>query len=606
MHLAAWPAGTIEFVSEFRFSPRPNRAGDIRWREWGSAAFNEASLTRRPVLLGISAVWCHWCHVMDETTYSDPDVIRLINDRYVPVRVDNDKRPDVNRRYNMGGWPTTAFLTPDGEIITGGTYLPPDVMRQYLSQVADVYRDRRAEMDQRVSELRLHDAQARGAHAGPLSSAIVDEVLSVTTGAFDPEFGGFGREPKFPQPNVLRLVLDEYRRRRDGDLAAMLQQTLGAMSSGGMYDHVAGGFFRYATQRDWSVPHYEKMLEDNSELLALYAEAHRTFPDAGYDRVAQDVSRWMREVLLRREAHLFGGSQDADEHYYTLDAQGRAKLPAPYVDPVLYTNWNALAASGHVALSIATGAAASLSVAATTLAALRARLWDQPVGTYHFDAGDGPRLPALLTDAAALLAAQLDLYEAGAGATALEFARQIAQHLVSLEDADVDGFSDAAGRDEPGRVARPERPIEDNALAADSLLRLATLTGEERWRELAVRALRSFAGGYREWGQFAAPYARAVARAIAEPLHIVVVGPGSDARADALWRTAVRVDDPAGVVERLDPAQDRVRMDQLGYPASSVAAYVCVGSVCSAPIAEDVALRAELDRARTRFGAVAR
>src|SRR5437870_7898032 len=210
VHLAAWPAGTIEFVSEFRFSPRPNRAGDIRWREWGSAAFNESSLTRRPVLLGISAVWCHWCHVMDETTYSDPDVIRLINDRYVPVRVDNDKRPDVNRRYNMGGWPTTAFLTPDGEIITGGTYLPPDVMRQYLSQVADVYRERRSEIDQRVAEPRIAEAQRRKASAGPLQWSIVEDVVERIRGLYDASFGGFGTEPKFPQPHLLRLLLDEY------------------------------------------------------------------------------------------------------------------------------------------------------------------------------------------------------------------------------------------------------------------------------------------------------------------------------------------------------------------------------------------------------------
>ena len=593
-------------MREFRFSPRPNRASEIRWREWGSAAFSEATLSQRPVLLGISAVWCHWCHVMDETTYSDPEVIRLINDRYVPVRVDNDKRPDVNRRYNMGGWPTTAFLTPDGEIITGGTYLPPDVMRQYLLQVADVYRDRRAEMQQRVAELRPQETQARSAQTGALSRSIVDAIVSVTTASFDPEFGGFGREPKFPQPNLLRLVLDEYRRRRDDELARMLHQTLSAMASGGMYDHVGGGFFRYATQRDWSVPHYEKMLEDNSELLALYAEAHRTFPEAGYDRVSRDVSRWMRAVLLHADSGLFGGSQDADEHYYTLDESGRARFAAPYVDPVLYTNWNALAASAHVALSLATGQAESLSVAATTLGAIRARLWDGRAGTYHFDAGDGPRLPTLLADLATLLTAELDLYQAGAGVTALEFSREIAQHLVSLEDPDRGGFSDAPGRDEPGRVARPERPIEDNALAADSLLRLATLTGEDRWREVGLRALRSFAGAYREWGQFAAPYARAVARAIAEPLHVVVTGPANDATATALWRAVLDDDDPAGVVERLDPARDRARMEQLGYLASIVAAYVCVGTVCSAPIADVAVLRVELERARARFSPVAR
>ena len=593
-------------MTEFRFSPRPNRAGEIRWREWGDAAFREAALVRRPILLGISAVWCHWCHVMDETTYSDPQVIELINTRYVPIRVDNDKRPDVNRRYNMGGWPSTAFLTPEGEIIAGGTYLPPEAMRQYLQQVDMVYRDRRGEIDQRVAELRLREAQARAAQTGPLSWRVVDEIVLSTTRAFDPEFGGFGRDPKFPQPQVLRLILDEYRGRGDGSHAVMLHKTLSAMASGGMYDHVAGGFFRYATQRDWSVPHYEKMLEDNSELLALYAEAHRTFPSAGYDRVAADVSRWMREVLLRADTHLFGGSQDADEHYYALDAAARAAHSAPYVDPIAYTNWNALAASGHLALTRATGSAEALSAAATTLGAVRGRLWDEAAGTYHFDAGDGPRLPMLLTDLAALLTAQLDLYEAGGGASALAFAGRVADRLVSLEDPEQGGFADAPARDEPGRAARPDRPIEDNGQAAEALLRLATLTGEERWRELAIRALRSFAGGYADWGQFAAPYARAVARALAEPLHVVVTGATADAQAAVLWQEALACDDPARVIERLDPAHDASRLEQLGYATFGAAAYVCVGTVCSTPITDVAALRSELARARARYGVAAR
>jgi uncharacterized protein YyaL (SSP411 family) len=593
-------------VSEFRFSPRPNRASEVAWRPWGPEAFTEAKLAQRPVLLAISAVWCHWCHVMDETTYSDPAIIALVNQRYVPVRVDNDQRPDVNRRYNMGGWPSTAFLTPDGEVITGGTYIPPEVMRQYLAEVAELYLARRPEIEQRVAEVRLQEAQRQRSAAGPLQWKIVEDVVAHIRGLYDATYGGFGREPKFPQPHVLRLLLDDYRRYRHDDLAAMLHKTLAAMAGGGMHDAVEGGFFRYATQRDWQVPHYEKMLEDNSELLAVFVEAHRTFPQAGYDRVARDVMRWMRRVLWRADARLFGGSQDADEHYYTLGADARKRLPAPYVDPVPYANWNALAASAFIAAATALSDAEALGVGAAVLGSLRARLWDEAAGTYHFDAGQGPQLQSLLTDLATLLSAQLDLYEAGGGGSALAFARSVAEKLVALEDAQQGGFLDALQREESGRVARPDRPIEDNALAAEALLRLATLTGEERWRELAVRALRSFAGQYREWGQFGALYARAVARALADPLHVVVTGPAEDPRARALWEEAVRTDDPARVLERLDPGTDRERMASLGYPAGEVAAYVCVGAVCSAPIVEADALRREVDRTRERFLALVR
>ena len=126
--------------SLFRFSPRPNQAHEIQWRSWGEDAFNEARAQQKPLLLSISAVWCHWCHVMDETTYSDPRIIERINERLIPVRVDNDQRPDVNMRYNMGGWPTTAILTPTGEIITGGTYVAPDQMLELLDQVEQYWR----------------------------------------------------------------------------------------------------------------------------------------------------------------------------------------------------------------------------------------------------------------------------------------------------------------------------------------------------------------------------------------------------------------------------------------------------------------------------------
>ena len=141
-------------MNEFRFSPRPNRAREIAWMPWGDDAFARAAAEEKPILLSISAVWCHWCHVMDETSYSDAGVIETINRRFVPVRVDNDRRPDVNARYNMGGWPTTAFLAPDGTTLTGATYLPPQQMRGVLEEISRFYAERKDEIAQRTDELR--------------------------------------------------------------------------------------------------------------------------------------------------------------------------------------------------------------------------------------------------------------------------------------------------------------------------------------------------------------------------------------------------------------------------------------------------------------------
>jgi uncharacterized protein YyaL (SSP411 family) len=609
------PTGGPAAPPSFHFSPRPNRAHEIRWREWGPDAFREAKEQERPILLGISAVWCHWCHVMDETSYSDPEVIRLANERFVPVRVDNDQRPDVNRRYNMGGWPTTAFLSPEGEILHGGTYIPPPVMRETLAQVADVWRDRREELTARITEAR--DKEAAGGRVSPaapeerrgaLTWDIVDTVGSLIRGQYDPQYGGFGREPKFPQPKLLRFVIDEHRRHGYPELATMLHKTLGAMASGGMYDAVEGGFFRYSTTRQWQIPHYEKMLEDNAELLAVYSEAHRSFPNAGYDRIVRDVIRWMDATLWREDVKAFAGSQDADEHYYSLGSQeDRAKHGRPYVDPTIYTGWNALAASGYHLAATALGDE-RIREHTGAIRTIDSRMRGADGTLYHFMATDGaPAVGDLLTDDAAYLQALLDAYESATGhpehwgiplRKAIEIATRMRERL---EDPKGGGFWDAPEREELGRVTKREKPIEDNALAADSLLRLAALTGDDSWRRSAVRALEGFVGEYRQWGQFAAAYASAVARALTEPLVIVVVGTAGDAAAEDLWRIAQRSEDPALSLHRLDPGRDAERLATLGYPPDRTAAYVCVGTVCSDPIASPGDLERELARAKARF-----
>lgn len=596
-------------MSEFRFSPRPNRANEIQWRTWGDAAFGEAREQNKPVLLAISAVWCHWCHVMDETTYSAADIIRVINDKYVPVRVDNDERPDVNRRYNMGGWPSTVFLTPEGEIIHGGTYVPPEQMWQTLNGVDEVWSTKREEITQRVAELRAQEAEARkpapdGAKgkSGELSLDIVDTIGALVRGQYDPQFGGFGRSPKFPQVRLLRFLLDEYRRHGYPDVAHMLHKTLGAMAASGMHDKIEGGFFRYATTREWEIPHYEKMLEDNAELLAVYAEAHRTFPEAGYDRVVRDVVRWMDTVLWRDDVKAFAGSQDADEVYYELDGVGRAKHGAPYVDATFYTSWNALAISAYLAAADVLNDPRLRERGLEVLRTISSTMWDPEEGLAHFDRGEAPKVRDLLGDLAAVLTAQLDAYETGEHPIGIVGAQRVATRMRErLGDAEQGGFFDAPERAEPGRVALRERPIEDNAMAAHALMRLAALTGDERWRETAVRALRSFVGTYRGWGQFASPYANAIARALAEPLAITVVGPKDDPTATALWSTARSIDDPARSVQRIVPDEDGVRLERLGFPPERTAAYVCVGTSCSAPLTDERSLRSELERARARL-----
>ncbi len=581
-------------MAGFRFSPRPNQAAAIHWRDWGEEPFAEARRQNKPVLLAISAVWCHWCHVMDETSYSVPEIIDAINERFIPIRVDTDARPDVNRRYNMGGWPSTAFLTPDGEILHGGTYMAPEVMYKHSLIVADMWRDKREELLGRLAENRAKEEQARAPKLGDLSPDIVESVGALVRGQYDPLHGGFGREPKFPQPFLLRFLLDEYRRHEQPELRAMATKTLTAMAAGGVFDRIEGGFFRYATMRDWNEPHYEKMLEDNAELLALYVDAHALFPDEGYDRVAREVVRWMDAALYQAETGLWSGSQDADEEYYALDAPSRANRGAPFVDRTLYTSPNALAAAACLRAGDVLRDAALRERGLRAVRAIESRMRGADGALHHVDDGSGRRLPDLLADVAAHLHALLDAGEPDAAAA-------LASRMRERLEAPEGGFYDRPDEPAPGRLARRERPIEDNAAAASALLRLAAITGDDGWRESALRALRSFVGEYRQWGHFAASYADIVAAVLREPIAVVVVGPVEDRTAAALARAARLARDPDVFTQWLVPAERPAVLAARGFPPDRVAAYVCVGTACGAPLADEDSLLGELASARARI-----
>jgi uncharacterized protein YyaL (SSP411 family) len=337
------------------------------------------------------------------------------------------------------------------------------------------------------------------------------------------------------------------------------------------------------------------MLEDNAALLAVYAEAHAVFPDAGYDLVVRDVIRWMDAVLFQPENGLWSGSQDADEHYFTLDAKERATHDAPFVDRTLYSSWNVLAAAAYLRAGEVLKDRAIGMRGWEAIDAIERRLRDASGGVYRYDAGNGPQLPDLLGDAASFLSLLVGI---GDLSRAVPLA---ARMRAKLEDTERGGFYDTPAGAKPGRLGRRERPIEENATAASALLRLAVKTGDQTWREVALRALRSFVGEYRGWGQFAASYANAVALALREHVSVVVVGRMGDPAAEALWRAARSVDDPDIITLHLDPGVAADAIAERGFPPDRTAAYVCVGTACSAPLADEGSLRRELEAARERL-----
>ncbi|HKW44208.1 MAG TPA: DUF255 domain-containing protein, partial [Candidatus Eremiobacteraceae bacterium] len=563
-------------LSDFHFSPRPNRAAQIRWREWGDKPFLESREEAKPILLAISAVWCHWCHVMDETTYSTDAVIDLINERFVPVRVDNDRRPDVNARYNMGGWPTTAVLTSDGEIVHGGTYIPPDAMHRLLHRIERFFAepDNRLELAERVAEVKAErERRTRPPDAGPIERNTASQVFACLENRFDPDYGGFGDEQKFPQTSTLHFLMDAWSRSRDERAKAMVVKSLHGMAGGGMYDHVEGGFFRYSTTRDFSVPHFEKMLEDLGGLMFACARAASAFGDVDLRSAAIDVRRYLDTSLWQPAHQAYGGSQDADETYYTRDSAGRATLTAPYVDPTIYTSWNAetaraLLLSGHLLFESASEADDWVRRGLHVLETLWHNSLDRGLMCRYFD-GE-PHLRGLLGDQVWSVAAALSAHAVTGESVWLERAGALIGATESLFDAEAGGYRDRLlGGEEPGRLSNASISFNDNALMAQALLSYAAVTGEESWDERARALLGRFHDEYRRYEVFAAGYGSAVLDALEPPIDVVIVG--GTAVTSTLRAAALRVTSPALRVNPIDPsdANDGARFERLGYVPTS-------------------------------------
>jgi uncharacterized protein YyaL (SSP411 family) len=307
---------------------RSARHQPVRWHAWGEAAFSRAQAEDKPILLDIGAVWCHWCHVMDRESYEDAEIAALINEYFVAVKVDRDERPDVDARYQaavsaisgQGGWPLTAFLTPDGRPYFGGTYIPRDDrygrpgMGRVLLAMAQVWRERRDEALETAGSVMaaIEHNESFSGRSGELTLALVDKIAGSIVGQFDPRNGGFGSQPKFPHPAALDLLLEVAVNRGNDRAREAFTTTLEKMARGGVYDQLAGGFHRYSVDERWVVPHFEKMIYDNTELLRNYVHGYQSFVREDFLLIAKEIVAWLDATMTDRERGGFYGSQDAD------------------------------------------------------------------------------------------------------------------------------------------------------------------------------------------------------------------------------------------------------------------------------------------------------
>ena len=552
---------------------RQHRDNPVDWYPWGEEAFGRARAEDRPILLSVGYSACHWCHVMAHESFEDEGVAAVMNELFVCVKVDREERPDVDAVYmeavqamtGQGGWPMTVFLTPEGRPFFGGTYFPKttwggrpgfvDLMRA----VSEAWQEQRDQLEGQAEHLARSIgarsdalAQAAGGDVGP---ELLDGALRMLRSSFDREWGGFGRAPKFPTPTNVELVL------RSGDPAdlAMATTTLDAMASGGMYDHVGGGFARYSVDNFWMVPHFEKMLYDQAGLVRAYTHAWQVTGEPRYRQVVEETVGYVLRDLRSPEGGLCS-AEDADSegeegrfyvwrHDELADVAGaeaaawygatkagnfeganilhrpvrgdllrppaveearrrlfevREKRVRPGLDDKVLTEWNAMFVSALAEAGAAMGrtdwVASAVETAEFLLASLRRedRRW---LRSWQRDGG--ARHLAYAVDHAWLVDCFVRLSEATGEARWIAEARAAADALVGLfADPDGPGFF-TVGSDGEQLIVRQKDLFDGatpsaNAVAASALLRLSALTGERSSAEPAVAVLSSMADLMRE------------------------------------------------------------------------------------------------------------
>ena len=457
----------------------PDSSHEVDWRPWGREAFATADADQRPVLLGVGVSWSLGCAQMLRTTYRDPTVLELIERHFVPVWVDAEDRPDINDRYNLGGWPTTAFLTSDGQLLGGQTFTESDRMVDLLRQVANAFAARRQELVLGAGPTQPPLTSTEGASDGPptLARHLEGWLVGYMRDAFDPEHGGFGRTAKRIDEAPLLLALAGCRG-ENGAMCQMATQTLDAVGWGPLFDDVDGGVFRYAEGRDWTQPHVEKLLSVNASALRLFLEAWDVTGDRRYRDRAIEVLRYVRETLADHSHGGFFASQQADDVYYAAEPLDRSRLRPPSVDRVLYTGANSQMARAYLRAAELLDDRSLLDFAVLTVERVVGQSYARGQGIGHrVDAAQPVR--GLLDDQVSVSEVLLEAYAATDRDVYLDVAQELMLFATrALADGRSGAFVDrAVAADDVGLLLRPITPFALNCRAARILARIGHAAG---------------------------------------------------------------------------------------------------------------------------------
>ncbi len=535
----------------------------LEWAGWDEDPLKRAGEEDKIVLLFLGPAWCRYTKEMRESTFRDPKIIKAIQEDFIPVRVDADRRPDLDSRYNMGGWPSVAFLSPEGELIAGENFMTAQELLPLLGKVRTYYEKHREDIAAGI-EIRWKPGRTADRSDTVLDPGLADEVITSMLEKFDHRYGGWGTTQKFAHPESLDFALVQYSRTGDDRMAEVVKLTLTSMMEGGIHDPIDGGFFRYSTTPDWRVPHYEKVLDNNALRLSCFLEAYQVFGDTGYRKAAEGIVRWMGESMRDPETGGLFGSQGDSETYFGKDAEGRRRSEPPSLDKTIYTNWNAMAIFSLLKASVILERPQIREQAMEILGFLMDQLYSEREGMYHY--WDGTyHLPGFLSDQAYMIRALIAASQWSGDADLLLPAERLADLLLEKHRAPGGGFFDLPESvHNRGALRKRNRSILENSVLAEALTRLAYLSHQDKYRTVAEETLLAFTSDYREYGYFVAGYARAVDLFLNKPLVVTIVGDRDSTLAQALRGAAQRSYVASRIVQSLDPAHDPILLERSG------------------------------------------
>ncbi len=640
---------------------RQHADNPVDWYEWGDDAFAEARRRDVPILLSVGYSACHWCHVMAHDSFERDDVAAVMNAGFVNVKVDREERPDVDAVYmdattaltGQGGWPMTCLLTPDGRPFYAGTFFPREQFVRLLAAVSEAWRDNRDEVlaaGQRIVDALTSSGASGLAGEGLPTAAHLDEAAARLEPQFDAENGGFGRAPKFPPSMVLEFLLRHHERTGDATALAMAEQTLVAMARGGIYDQLAGGFARYSVDAGWVVPHFEKMLYDNAQLLRVYVHWWRLTGSAIAGRVARETADFLLRDLGTAEggfasaldadtdgvegltyvwtpqqltAVLGADAADAARWFEVTDAgtfengastlqllkdpddperyermrralrHARNERPQPARDDKVVTAWNGLAIAALAEAGVALDHRYLDAAVGCAELLLTTHVVDGRLRRTSRDGAVGGAL-GVAEDYGDFAEGLLALHQATGEQRYLDSARELLE-VVLARFADGDGGFFDTGDDAEQLMRRPRDPSDNAAPSGSSavtgaLLTYSALTGSPDHRVAAEQALRIVTGAGVAQPRFFG-WALAVAEALVDgPVQIALVGHDPE-----LERVAWQRRPPGAVLVSGDPDQPGAAL-LAGRPLidGGAAAYVCRGMVCDLPVTTPAELESRL------------